>query len=99
MKMRSWRMAGRILATLMMGASIVPEHASAATCQEALAGNRYRCTVKSETGFVGDLCFQFVSPGTASPKFDLVGSSFFGDTLGCMCLAKGSFKRPKFNES
>jgi hypothetical protein len=92
-------MASGALAALLLGAAIVPGHVSAVTCQEALAGKRYRCTVKSEAGFVGDLCFEFVSPGTASPNFDLVGSSFFGDTLGCMCQATGSFKSPKFNQS
>jgi hypothetical protein len=93
------RTASGALAALLLGAAIAPWHASAVTCQEALVGKRYRCTVRSEAGFVGDLCFEFVSPGTASPNFDLVGSSFFGDTLGCMCQATGSFKRPQFNQS
>jgi hypothetical protein len=92
-------MAGGALAALLLGAAPVPWQAGAVTCQEALAGKRYRCTVKSEAGFVGDVCFEFVAPGTASPNFDMVGSSFFGDTLGCMCEAAGSFKHPRFNES
>ena len=97
--MRKVRMASGALAALLLGAAMAPWQVGAVTCQEALAGKRYRCTVKSETGFVGDVCFEFVSPGTASPNFDMVGSSFFGDRLGCMCEAKGSFKRPQFNES
>ena len=92
-------MASGAVAALLLGAAIAPGEVGAMNCEEALVGKRYRCTVKSETGFVGDVCFEFVSPGTASPNFDLVGSSFFGDTLGCMCQATGSFKRPRFNES
>src|SRR5262245_88130 len=97
--MRNVPMAGSLLVAVLVGASTVPKPVGAATCQEVLVGKRYRCTVKSETGFVGDVCFEFVSPGVASPKFDLVGTSFFNDTLGCMCQATGSFKSPKFNES
>lgn len=92
-------MASAALAAMLLGTALAPGQVGAASCQGVLVGKRYRCTVKSETGFVGDVCFEFVSPGAASPNFDLVGSSFFGDTLGCMCQAKGSFKRPKFNES
>ena len=97
--MRNVRMASGVLLAVLLSAAIAPGQTRAASCEELLAGKRYRCTVKSETGFAGDVCFEFVSPGTASPNFDLVGSSFFNDRLGCMCQATGSFKRPRFNES
>src|SRR5262245_54738676 len=64
-RMRKVRMAGGALTALLLGAAMAPWQVGAVTCQEALAGKRYRCTVKAESGFVGDVCLQFVSPGTA----------------------------------
>lgn len=71
----------------------------AADCQSLLANNRYRCQVKSELGFQGELCFQSVSPGSVSSKFDLQPTAFFATTLGCMCTATKTFNAPGFNSS
>jgi len=75
--------------------------AQAQNCQDLLANNRYRCQVKTELGAQFEACFQFVSPGSLSTKFDLSvsGGSYFLTTLECECKAKGSFNHPKFNQS
>lgn len=87
-----------VLATpLFIGAE--SRRVQAADCQSLLANNRYRCQVKSELGFQGELCFQFSSPGSVSSKFDLQPTSFFATTLGCMCTATKTFNSPSFNTS
>lgn len=76
-----------------------PAHA-AATCQDLLANNRYRCTFNSEIGGLFEDCFQFVSPGVEGTKFDLVFSEGESEeTLACECKATGSLAKPKFNAS
>lgn len=87
------------LCALLLIPAVGPSLARAATnCQDLLANNSYRCQVNDEIHGQFETCFQFVSPGVAGTKFDLVDDET-GDTLECECKATGSVKNPKFNAS
>jgi hypothetical protein len=43
-----------------------------------------------------ELCFQFISPGTQSPKFDVV---IDGPAIGCTCKAEGKVEDPALDAS
>jgi len=75
--------------------------AQALNCQDLLANNRYRCQIKTELGSQFEACFQFISPGGLSSKFDMSvdGGPAFFTTLECECKAKSDFNNPKFNQS
>jgi hypothetical protein len=79
------------------------------SCQPLLDSKRYRCSFKGECArclFKGDepliettACVQFASPpASVGSKFDMtVDWPVSGPVvLECMCLAAGTFKKPKF---
>jgi len=72
--------------------------ASAKTCEDFLANNRYSCTYKVEG--LGDVlyrtCFQATTPGSSS---DFTLQVFPTTTLRCSCLAQGNLKNPKYDQS
>ena len=93
---RSVLIVSASLAFLLV-ATVAPLMALPNECGVRLANNRYRCTVKDEIGSPPfELCFQFVSPGVESSKFDL---SVNGISLGCSCKAGRGFSKPDFTGS
>jgi hypothetical protein len=89
------------LAGLALGFSLaIAGEAPSATCENFLGDSVYRCEVQGED--LGDTffdCFRFNSSApSVSEKFDL-GIDLLGDTLGCSCMATGSFTHPNPNAS
>jgi len=93
MKIAVWTCSATVALLLGLGVS----SSQAEDCQDILANNLYRCQVNAEVLGPFESCYQFVSPGTLSPKFDLVidGTGHFG----CTCKAKGKVDDPHFNAS
>jgi hypothetical protein len=75
-----------------------PPSASAKTCEDLLANNRYKCTYKVEGlgDFPYSTCFQVTTPGVSS---DFTLQVFPTITLRCSCLAQGNLKNPKYDQS
>jgi hypothetical protein len=71
------------------------DSSQAENCQDLLTNNRYRCHINGGANLI-ELCFQFISPGTQSPKFDVV---IDGPAIGCTCKATGKVEDPDLDAS
>ena len=72
----------------------------AATCEDLLGNNVYRCEGIGEHGMgTFDECFRFNSTApTVSDKFDLTVDGL-GETLACSCKATGKVTNPVWDQS
>lgn len=73
----------------------------AATCEDLLGNNVYRCEGIGEGSFEPfDECFRFNSTApTVSDKFDLTVDGLGGETLACSCKATGKVTNPAWDQS